>query len=254
MYTLRTRIGKDIVAEFLPPLIFAKKTRKEYPVVILAKGFPSMPGSGGLLEFFSRKGFFTVMPRYRGTWESGGKLFERSPAEDLCDVVGTIRKGKLKDLWNERTVSFCPGKIFLIGSSFGGTAALLAARDTHVHKVVAISPLVDWRRESRAEPIKKLAKFSKKAFGEGFRVKNGAWEKIKKGTFFNPIHEVKNIPGEKILIIHAKDDDIVHYLPVHKFAKQIGASFISSKHGGHMGLGELTKMRYWKRIHKFLRT
>lgn len=47
-YALRTRFGKDIIAQFMPP---ARPTKRER-VVILCDGMPTLPSKHSVLEFF----------------------------------------------------------------------------------------------------------------------------------------------------------------------------------------------------------
>src|ERR1051325_8928015 len=92
MHPNRTRIKKEIVCEFVPPV---RPTRR---VIILCGGMPGYPGNRGLFSFLSKKGFWVFAPRYRGSWESGGEFLRISPHKDIQDVIEAIPKG-FKDLW-----------------------------------------------------------------------------------------------------------------------------------------------------------
>src|SRR3989344_3616458 len=93
MTIFRTRFKKDIVCEFLPP------ARKSSRVVILCGGMPAYTGrKDALMEFFARKGYWVFLPRYRGSWESGGQFLKRSPHEDIIDVINGLSRG-FPDLW-----------------------------------------------------------------------------------------------------------------------------------------------------------
>jgi len=100
---------------------------------------------------------------------------------------------------------------------------LLNSKNPKVNKVIAFSPVIDWRVPSKAEPIDWLGKFVKKAYGHVYRFSNKNWAKLKKGNFYNPVTELEKIDGRKIMIIHAKDDRTVSYLPCWKFAEKTGA-------------------------------
>lgn len=257
MYTLRTRIGKDIVAEFLPPASYWKRKKgKIYKdkVIILADGMPSVPSKRGLIEYLSKKGYWVFHPRYRGSWESGGVFLKDSPHKDIALVIDTVSFGKIKNLWDQSLLRVRPSQIILMGSSFGGPAVLLNAADARIRKVIAFSPVIDWKVNSKVEPIHKLARFMKEAFVMGYRTHPTAWKRIQSGTFYNPIAEAKKLPGEKILIVHAKDDDIVHFRPAVKFTTVSRATMYLDARGGHMGLSTLMKPKYWKRVEKFLKS
>jgi pimeloyl-ACP methyl ester carboxylesterase len=227
MHILRTRFKQDIVAEFLPPA--RRGSRK---VAIVLDGMPSVPSKRALLEFLSKKGYWAFHSRYRGSWESRGKLFARSPHEDVIDVIDGITTG-FRDLWSGTRYKLLPKRLVLIGSSFGGCAAILASRDPRVTSVVAFSPVVDWRAKSKTEPMGKLARFIKEGFGEGYRVAKDGWKKLSRGTFYNPAAAAEEIDGKKLFIVHAKDDDIVSWRSVQRFAKKTGAKLKLLRRGGH---------------------
>ena len=79
----RTRFKKEIVAEFLPP----PRPHKKEKLIVLCDGMPSIPHKQPLATFLSQKGYWVIYPRYRGAWESGGQLLEKSPHVDILDVI-----------------------------------------------------------------------------------------------------------------------------------------------------------------------
>src|SRR5258706_2603895 len=81
---LRTRFKKEIVAEFLPPT----RARKKQKVIIICDGMPSIPRKQALASFLSRKGYWVIYPRYRGAWESGGEILDKSSHQDGRGVIG----------------------------------------------------------------------------------------------------------------------------------------------------------------------
>src|SRR5579864_8657883 len=88
----RTRFKKEIVAEFLPPAT----SSKQHNVIILCDGMPSIPRKQSLVEYLSGKGYWVFYPRWRGAWESGGQFLERSPHEDILDIVDDLPKKSKK--------------------------------------------------------------------------------------------------------------------------------------------------------------
>ncbi|MEK7193450.1 MAG: alpha/beta fold hydrolase [Patescibacteria group bacterium] len=248
MRALRTRFGKDIVAEFLPP------RRRSQNVIILCGGMPGYPSAKfPLLDFFSKKGYWVFSPRYRGSWESGGRFLRISPDRDVIAVIDQLPLG-FKDLWNNKTYRVKPDKIYLIGGSFGGPAVILSSRDARITKAIAISPVVDFRVRSKVDPIDWLGKFVKEAFGEGYRYSMKDWNKLKNGRFYNPVAYSDDLDGKKLFIIHAKDDDVVAWKPVQKFARRVGSQLMLLRSGGHLSMPLIVKPRFYKRIHKFLKS
>lgn len=253
MSLLRTRFKKDIVAEFLLPRQVRGKRQKskEKKVVIICDGMPSTPGKRSLVEFFSKKGYWAFYPRYRGSWESGGTFLKYSPEKDVLDVIGELPKGFVS-LGDGKKYKVRPEKIYLVAGSFGGPAGILASRDPRVTKVVAISPVVDWRAPSKAEPLGWLEKFTHRAFGEGYRFGKKEWAKLKTGKFYNPAAHADEIDGRKLFIFHAKDDESVGWRPVMKFAEATGAKFKLFKRGGHLGSVRIIQ-KYYPKVAEFFK-
>ena len=247
MHALRTRFKKEIVAEFLPP---RKKSGK---VIILCSGMPSVPSKPELMEFFSKKGFWVFYPRYRGTWESGGEFLKISPEKDILGIISQLPRG-FKDLWSNKVYKVRPSRLYLFGGSFGGPAAILASLNSRVDKVIAVSPIVDWRAKNKKEPLDWFGKFVKLAFGEAIRFSKTDWNKLKNGKFYNPASVAQKNDGKKIFIIHAKDDEVVNYKQVEKFAKKTNSRLLLLKRGGHLSLSILMQPKFFKKINKFLKS
>jgi pimeloyl-ACP methyl ester carboxylesterase len=252
MHPYRTRFAKEIVAEFYPPLA-RKKPRKER-VVIFCPGQPGMPGGGTKLEFWAKKGYWAFTFRYRGTWESGGRFLRSSPERDVLDVL-TGLSNPITETFSGKKLHIKDGaKVFLFGISFGGPAALLTSRDPRVTKTICFSPVVDWKDHiMHGETLDWTYRFTREAFGEVYRFSKKDWNKLKGGSFYNPVAREKQIDGRKVLIIHAKDDSVVRPGPVAKFAKQTGAKLLMLKRGGHVPSSWFTRPSFVKKIMVFLR-
>lgn len=229
MYNLRTRFKKDIICEFLPP---KKDTGK---VVIFCGGMPSYYSHKELVEFFSKKGFWAFMPRYRGTWESDGEFLRESPHKDILDIIDELPKGFVS-LWDNTQYKINLKNVYVIGSSFGGPAAILASVDRRVTKVIALSPVIDWTQESEVEPWDTLRNFTKSAFGNGYRFNNKSWEKLKSGNFYSPIKEAPKLDGGKIMIIQTLDDEVVPLYPIKEFINITKCKSVFVKRGGHLSV------------------
>lgn len=244
----RTRFGEDIVAEFLPP---EKQSKK---VIIFSAGCPGYPlGKEALMRHYASLGYWTICYAYRGTWESGGSFLEHSPAEDVRIIMDNLHR--FDDLWSEGAYSLSDPEIYLIGGSFGGAATLLASRDSRVKKAATISGVVDWRQqEYTAEPLDVMNEFIPRAFGMGYRGEQAVYRKLSVGDFYNPAYEADSIDGSKLLLIHAKDDRVVHSAPAEAFAKQVGATCVLLAHGDHRGVGSASEPEIAKYIEKFFKT
>lgn len=246
MNIIRTRFRRDIVAEVAIP------AEESAAVVIVCPGMPSGPSKKSLLEFLAQQGYWAVLPRYRGTWESAGTFLEASPADDVCDVISGLTEG-FTDFWSGQQFRVKPDHVFLIGASFGGTAAILAAADERVTAAVVLSAVADWQVPSEAEPLDWLRTFVRDAFGEGYRFTRNGWRKLQRGTFFNPARHTDAIPGSKILLIHAADDASAPIEPVEQFSHETGAKLKRYKRGGHFSVSDAGEPRFWRQIEGFLR-
>jgi len=122
---------------------------------VLAGGLPASPCKKELLAFLAQEGYWAFYPRYRGAWESDGLLLEHSPVHDICDVITDLFEyGGVTDLMSDTRFTLEPDELHVIGSSFGGTAALFASSDSRMTSATALSPVIDWRIESEAEPTR----------------------------------------------------------------------------------------------------
>jgi len=248
-YILRARFKKEIIAEFLAPARPSKKT------IILLSGLPTVPEKDEVIRFLSKAGYWVFFPRYRGTWESGGKFLDKSPEQDVFDIIDQLPKG-FKNLWKNETLKINPQEIFVIGSSFGGAGAILSSLDSRVKKSIALSPVIDWQsRAKSAEPLEKIIRFVEAGFGQAYRpASRTVWRKLKNGDFYNPMARLKEINGQKIFIIHAKNDKITSFENAEKFAKITKAKLLAFKTGGHFSLSDLLRPKIYRRVNAFLKS
>jgi len=146
--SFRTRFSKDIVAEVLFPV------RQTGKVAIMAIGAPSAPYKKETLRFLASHGYVVIFPRYRGTWESEGNFLEKSPAKDIEDVVTELAKKRaVYDIATREKKLIRVSAVHLFGGSFGGPAVLLNTWQPIVKKVIALSPVIDWSKRGRMNPL-----------------------------------------------------------------------------------------------------
>jgi len=227
--------------------------QKKDRVIVLCDGMPSIPRKQPLAEFLSDKGYWVFYPRYRGAWESDGEFLERSPHEDILDVISELPQGVKESAFGRR-FSLSPHAVFVIGGSFGGAAALLCSLDPRVKRVIANCPVVDWSILPRSEKAEtsnpSYAAYIREAFGNGYRVSEKNWQKLHNGKFYNPAGLVTEISSSKVMIFHAKDDPYVPWRSVERFARRSGAKLKLLARGGHLRT-EFVVQRYWPQIRKF---
>lgn len=182
-----------------------------------------------------------------------GELLATSPHEDIIGLVDELPK-ELEEIAFGQKFRLAPDQVFVIGGSFGGTAAILLSLDLRVQRVVANCPVVDWGILDKAEKAEtsrqNYAEYIREAFGNAYRLSDANWNKLRSGTFYNPWHHRKEIDGSKVLIFHAKDDPNVPYARTQRFAQITGARLNTLKSGGHIGTDHTTR-KYWAQIRRF---
>lgn len=252
MKPLRLRINKDIITEFLPPY-----RGNSAGAIIICDGLPSVPSKQSVLEYWSRRGFWVFHPRYRGTWESAGNFLDHDPTEDVLEVVRTLKKGIL--LPHGKNIEVLPTpeitQVTIFGASFGGTVALLASLSSDVDKVVAFSPVVDWRAELKntIEPLSDLKTYLRNGFGEAYRFSDSDFDRLGNDPqFFNPIVHLNEYDPKKLFIIHAKDDMIVSLSAVEHFIGFTGCTHIMKRYGGHLSSSVSTRFFAGRSIRRFI--
>jgi dipeptidyl aminopeptidase/acylaminoacyl peptidase len=236
MHLKRALVAENILIEFLPP---KKETGR---VVILCDGMPSMPGKKRLVQWFAKHGYFAINMRYRGTWESGGRFLDHDPAEDIQDLITALDQPIL-EAWSGEAFQVEPNEIFVVGASFGGTAALLSALDERVKKVVALAPVIDWTIKSESEPMEWLEQVIRNGYADAYRFEHKDWLRLTQGELFQPAAQKDRFDPRKIFIIHAQDDTVVPIVPAQNFAEEIGCRMQVLKKGGHLGSGSVTHWR-----------
>ena len=214
---------------------------------------PSIPRKQTLAAFLSGKGYWVFYPRYRGAWESGGEFLEKSPHEDILDVIGGLSK-EFRECAFGRRFRVLVDELFVIGGSFGGAAAILASLDPRVKKVVANCPVVDWSILPRSEKTEtsnaNYSAYIREAFGNGYRLSDVNWKKLHTGTFYNPVYHARDVTASKVMMFHAQDDPFVPYRSVKKFAKLTGVRLKMLRRGGHLNTEWIVR-KYWPQIREF---
>ena len=214
---------------------------------------PSIPRKQPLAEFLAQKGFWVIYPRYRGSWESGGEFLAKSPHEDILDILGELPT-ELEEIAFGKRFALAPDKIFVIGGSFGGAAAILSSLDARVTAAVANCPVTNWAILDEEEKLEtgnqNYAEYIRDAFGNAYRLSDANWNKLRTGTFYSPWHRRNEITPSKLLMFHAQDDPYVPFEGTRRFAQATGVKLKSLRRGGHISTDSIVR-RYWPQIRKF---
>lgn len=246
MYPRRIRFKQDILSEVYEP------SKHNGKAIIVCSGMPSMPGGRTLATFLQKKGYLVLVPRYRGSWESGGEFLAQSPHQDVLDMLDHLKEITVdtENYYNEvfEPVTYKNDCISVIGVSFGGPAAILASMDDRVHGSIAVCPVVDWLATSETEPMGWFKDFCRRNFGNGYRFSDENWEKLASGQMYNPVNHQDNIQSHKLMVLHAEDDKVVHIGLVKKFVEAVDCKHLYTKKGGHLSSRILTKWRIWRKV------
>lgn len=245
-HTFRARFKSGIVIEFLPPVQLSNR------VVIICDGLPSVPSKKKLLQSLSNRGFWSVHLRYRGTWESNGRFLRESPDKDIALLLNDLQR-KFKDIWSGKQFHIKSPKFFVIGSSFGGTSAIFSSLDSRISKGIALAPVSDWKRQRQIEPLGYLKKVIEQGFGPAYRFSSKDWNRLCSGTFFNLSTTALKFEPDKLIVIHATDDDIVTVSQSRSFCQKHNLRLIELTSGGHLSSSDILQPKLWRQVCRFLR-
>lgn len=139
--TYKAADGTDIPAYLTLPSDGAMNV----PAIVMPHGGPSDRDEWGfdwLAQYFAHCGFAVLQPNFRGSSGYGEAWFEKNGFQSWRTAIGDINDGGrwLKD----RGIS-APGKLAIVGWSYGGYAALQSsALDPDLFKaIIAIAPVTD---------------------------------------------------------------------------------------------------------------
>jgi|ERR1039457_1015342 pimeloyl-ACP methyl ester carboxylesterase len=244
-HTFKAKFPSGIVAEFLPP------NEPSNRVVILCDGLPSVPAKKDVLRHLSDHGFWSFHLRYRGTWESDGDFLKESPHKDINLLIGELAN-KFRDVWSGQQFRIKTPQFMVIGSSFGGTAAILASLNPQVCKSVALAPVCDWKKRNRTEPLSHLKRVIREGFGPVYRFSEEDWKKLESGHIFNPAEIDDGFDSQKLMIIHTDDDPIVHVSQSVAFCHKHVLRLVKLPQGGHLSVSHVPHLHLWQKIARFL--
>jgi dipeptidyl aminopeptidase/acylaminoacyl peptidase len=123
----------------------AGRDGKNLPAIVMPHGGPSARDEWGfdwLAQFFAHQGYAVLQPNYRGSAGYGADWFQKNGFQSWRTAIGDVNDG---GRWLQQQGIAAPGKLAIVGWSYGGYAALQSAvLDPDLFKaVVAIAPVTD---------------------------------------------------------------------------------------------------------------
>ena len=149
---------------------------KNLPGIVMPHGGPSARDEWGfdwLAQFFAHQGYAVLQPNYRGSSGYGEAWFQQNGFQSWKTAIGDINDA---GRWLLSQGIAAPGKLAIVGWSYGGYAALQSSvLDPDLFKaIVAVAPVTDLdalREESRAFTNYKIRDAQ---IGRGPHVKEGS--------------------------------------------------------------------------------
>jgi dienelactone hydrolase len=154
----------------------AGSTGKGLPAIVMPHGGPSSRDEWGfdwLVQFFAARGFAVIQPNYRGSSGYGSAWYQKNGFQSWRTAIGDVNDA---GRWLVSQGIAAPGKLAIVGWSYGGYAALQSAvLDPDLFKaIVAVAPVTDLER-LRSEASKYTSGRIVSGFiGEGPHVREGS--------------------------------------------------------------------------------
>ncbi|RYD63791.1 MAG: S9 family peptidase, partial [Sphingomonadales bacterium] len=149
---------------------------KGLPAIVMPHGGPGARDEWGfdwLAQFYAARGYAVLQPNFRGSAGYGDAWFKKNGFQSWRTAVGDVNDG---GKWLLSQGIAAPGKLGIVGWSYGGYAALQsAALDPDLFKaIVAIAPVTDL--EELRNEAKNYTNFKQvdEFIGRGAHVKEGS--------------------------------------------------------------------------------
>lgn len=183
--------------------------------VILAPGLPQyLDKYHPFLTVIKDLGYNLFVPRYMGTFESGGNFSVENSVKTIESTIDLVLTGEGHDLYSGSEISWNPKRVILIGFSYGALIALLQQKD--IDKTVLVCPFVSMKYHSpnsSGENVHRTLSFIERAYPNLYRFKSEELiadlessrlpEKKDRLTVIASAND-KSIPGAELALIKEK--------------------------------------------------
>ena len=132
----------------------AGSSGKGLPAIVMPHGGPGARDEWGfdwLAQYYAARGFAVLQPNFRGSAGYGSAWFQKNGFQSWKTAIGDVNAA---GRWLEAQGIATPGKLAIVGWSYGGYAALQSpVLDPGLFKaIVAVAPVTDldrWREDFR---------------------------------------------------------------------------------------------------------
>lgn len=249
--TYKTRDGLDIPAYLTLP---KGREAKNLPLVILPHGGPYDVRDDGTydveVQFLANRGYAVLQPEFRGSggygkafYEKGEGQWGRAMQDDLDDGMDWLAKQGTID----------PKRVCIVGSSYGGYAALWGAvRNPERYRCAAsFAGISDLKRQLKYQITFKISKRYRKD-----------WRKTVQGeetfdlTTVSPLYAIDKLKVP-LLIVHGDEDQRVPYKQSKLYADALAKAgkvyeFITLKGEGHGFSSDANQQLWLDKLEAFL--
>jgi len=218
---------KGVFFEYLIP----KKVSTKIPFIILCDGLPSIPYQKNFMNILVNLGYGVLYPRYRGAWESEGIFLEKETGKDISDLAERLVKGL--DL---EGINLTATQITLIATSFGASVALSIAKDKNIKRIIALSPVLDFRKFSNLNSLKK---FLQKMYPSVYRFTNITWDNLASGEAVPSSSSINRNLAPKIFLFGGKQDKEISSLKLISWGKRMCITTRIYDNLGHLSFSKI---------------
>lgn len=157
-----------------------------------------------------QNGFTVWCPHYEGTHASDGVCKFDNAVGSVIKAIELIEKHKAVSLFSNRVTTWDKNKLVVVGSSFGGSVALVAAaKSSKITDVVSLAGPTDYRDH------KGLFSYYPrwlKGWKNAWRTNKTSWQKFAKGDIDLNATDYADILSDKnVVLSHDKGDKQVDF-------------------------------------------